>query len=113
MSLDREKDLRRILSRCDIGDCWEWTGAYCPSTGYGKAGVGSLRDGTRRVVNVHRFVYESLVGELKSREVILDHLCRNKVCVNPDHLEPVDHRINALRSPAVKRKHCAFGRSSI
>lgn len=97
MSLDKEKDLRRILSRCEIGDCWWWTGSYCPKTGYGKAGVGSLTDGTRRVANVHRFVYETLVGVLPNRRVILDHLCRNKLCVNPDHLEPVNHSINALR----------------
>jgi HNH endonuclease len=109
MSLSREADLRRILSRCDINDCWHWTGAVA-NTGYGKAGVGSLLDDTRRVANVHRFVYESLVGPVPEG-LVLDHLCRNKTCVNPDHLQPVTKSMNALRghSPLGARTHCNYG----
>lgn len=109
MSLDPEADLYRILGRCEIGDCWEWTGAIDPATGYGKAGAGSLTDGTRRVVNVHRFVYEQLVGPVGDK--IMDHLCRNKRCCNPDHLEPVNKSINALRGyrPLAARKTCNKG----
>lgn len=75
------------------GDCWEWTGTR-QTMGYGSFWV--LGQGKRLA---HRVAYELLVGPIaEGRE--LDHRCRNRICVNPDHLEPVSHRENVRRGVA-------------
>lgn len=61
--------------------CWEWKG-YINHNGYGKVVV---NDTTRRA---HRVSYEHFVGPL-TPGLTLDHLCRNRRCVNPTHLEEV------------------------
>ena len=89
--------LERILSRITITEkgCWEWNGAKA-SEGYGHIRVGSRRDGSSRLVGTHILVYKALIGEVPEGKE-LDHLCRNHPCCNPDHLEPVTRRENALR----------------
>lgn len=78
--------------RVDKGaTCWEWTGGKV-GRGYGAAYV----DGVQRPA--HRVAYEELRGPVPDG-LDLDHLCRNRACVNPDHLEPVSRRVNLLRSP--------------
>lgn len=84
------------------GDCWLWTGAV-QSRGYGNF----------RSKLAHRVAYEKYVGEIP-KGLTLDHLCRNRLCVNPDHLEPVTQYRNNMRgqSPAAKNKqktHCSNG----
>lgn len=80
---------RRFWSKVDaFGVCWEWTAAT--AQGYGRFGVGS------KVVLAHRWAWQSLVGPIPEG-VELDHLCRNRACVNPDHLEPVPHAVNVRR----------------
>lgn len=74
------------------GPCWEWTAATMKQNGYGVFNRGRS-DGT---VLAHRFSYELLVGPIPDG-LQLDHLCRNRICVNPDHLEPVTQRENLLR----------------
>src|SRR5690606_14050374 len=71
------------------GFCWKWTGGLNPG-GYGRFSVGG------RCVAAHRFAYEALVGPIPEG-LVLDHLCRNRACVNPDHTEPVTDRVNTLR----------------
>ena len=88
------------------GDCWEWTAAV-KDTGYGNFWVG-YDEGWARP---HRYVWELLVGPVPEG-LDLDHLCRNRLCVNPDHLEPVTRSVNLLRGigNGNKRKtHCPQG----
>lgn len=72
------------------GFCWNWA-APPNSTGYGQ--FAPIRG---RKVLAHRFAYEALIGPIADG-LYLDHLCRNRLCVNPDHLEPVTNRENLLR----------------
>lgn len=86
------------------GFCWEWTGSK--ANGYGQIWSGG------RLVRAHRVAYELLVGQIPDG-LFLDHLCRNRACVNPDHLEPVTNGENARRSPLMNRyvgmTHCKRG----
>lgn len=89
------------------GDCWEYKGVP-NSRGYCNIKVKG------HTIGAHIVVYEALVGNVPEG-LELDHLCRNTICVNPDHLEPVTHRENLLRSPTFvgkvtgARTHCSRG----
>jgi hypothetical protein len=77
--------------------CWEWIGAIS-DVGYGKMGhVG-------KCAYAHRLAYEHYVGPIPEG-LVIDHLCRNRSCVNPDHMEPVSHRINLLRGESMSAIH--------
>jgi hypothetical protein len=71
------------------GDCWIWT-AFVHPKGYGKFRVGRL------IRRAHVVAYELLVGPVPEGKE-LDHRCRMKNCVRPDHLEPVTHQVNMQR----------------
>lgn len=77
------------INTLDAPGCWEWQG-HCNASGYG----GIHRNGRCRLA--HRFVYELLIGPIPTG-LSLDHLCRNRACVNPAHLEPATARVNILR----------------
>ena len=86
--------------------CWEWTACRTRS-GYGNIGMGD------RVLFAHRVAYELCVGPIPPG-LTLDHLCRNRGCVNPAHLEPVTMRENLRRgmSPVgieARTTHCPRG----
>ena len=86
--------------------CWVWTGGKLAS-GYGSVAL----DGTRFVT--HRVVWEMLRGPIPDG-LQIDHLCRNRACCNPDHLEPVEQKTNLLRGvsqPAInaRKTHCIRG----
>ena len=94
--------------RPDLGACWEWTGAK--RHGYGACHVGSRTDGTRKMVQVHRWAYEQLIGPIPSG-LEPDHLCRNHACMNATHLELVTHSENLRRGEHWQRRktHCPLG----
>jgi hypothetical protein len=71
--------------------CWQWIGAKW-ARGYG---IFTL-PGTQQRIAAHRWGYEHLVGPIPDG-LELDHLCRNRQCVNPEHLEPVTHLENVRR----------------
>lgn len=102
----------RVLGRVDFsGICWEWQGTVSQG-GYGRCWV-PLSVAQQSSMAVHRLVYEFLVGHIPDG-LQLDHLCRNRVCCNPDHLEPVTPRENVMRSYAPTRffaeqTHCSRG----
>lgn len=90
--------------------CWLWLASKYPS-GYGQ--VGWSHNGVKKVVGAHRVAYESLVGSIPEG-LHIDHLCRNRACVNPSHMEVVSPGENVLRgvgpSAANARKtHCKRG----
>lgn len=86
--------------------CWLWLGTQ-NGNGYGQFWTGE------RLEMAHRWSYEHHIGPVPDG-LVLDHLCRVRSCVNPDHLEPVTHRENVLRGaglPAqnVVKTHCPRG----
>lgn len=95
--------LDRLLRRCVTTEsgCLEWTGCL-NSRGYGVIGA----DGTRQLA--HRVSYELQVGPIPDG-LQIDHVCRNKRCVNPEHLEPVTAQENTRRRPDVNKTHCVHG----
>lgn len=87
-------------------DCWEWT-AWRDRHGYGGVRVNG------RLIGAHVVSYELCVSPVPDG-LELDHLCRNRSCVRPSHLEPVTKLENGLRGqsrPAVnaRKTHCEAG----
>jgi HNH endonuclease len=84
-------------------ECWMWAGSRSPQ-GYGQIRLPGRKG---KLVAAHRVVYEMEVGPIPEGHD-MDHLCENKACVNPKHLEPVTRQDNMLRFHG-KRTACKFG----
>src|ERR1700755_3231525 len=98
----------RFWSKVSLGHengCWVWVGAM-DGGGYGRVY-------TKGRPRAHKAAWVYLRGPVPDG-LELDHLCRNRACVNPKHLEPVTHRENLLRgmAPAAinsRKTHCPKG----
>lgn len=86
------------------GGCWLWGLSLDKSTGYGQITIAN------RVYKAHRVSYEAFVGPIPAG-LHIDHLCRVRNCVNPEHLEPVTPLVNTRRSPIThgNETHCPQG----
>lgn len=85
--------------------CWLWLGPM-RSNGYGFLVI------SEKMPSAHRLIYEAEVGPIPP-SLVLDHLCRNPSCVNPDHLEPVTQAENCRRGNVgqnnARKTHCPSG----
>lgn len=93
--------------RPELGPCWLWTACKIRN-GYGQLWAEG------GAVYAHRFSYELFVGSIPEG-LTLDHLCRVRHCVNPDHLEPVTNQENIARGDTYssgwnrEKTHCPAG----
>lgn len=89
--------MNRIVVKDD--GCWQWIGSR--NQVRGEMAYGVVRwGGPQRYV--HRVLYEHIYGPYPGLDT--DHLCRNRACVNPAHLEPVTRQENILRAPVRGRR---------
>lgn len=101
------KDLQKFWNKVKkFNNCWEWIGSI-NYKGYGEFYC------DKKLRKAHRVSYEIFKG-LIPQDLTIDHLCRNRKCVNPEHLEAVTMKENTLRgisfSAINKRKtHCPQG----
>lgn len=109
MGKDSLYHLELLSSYLDIDEdtgCWNWTGALTT------AGYGTYKWNGKQT-SAHRIIYK-LIHKNVPYDFPLDHLCRNRACSNPKHLEPVSIRTNILRGVGVAAKnarktHCKNG----
>lgn len=98
-----------MLSREEIArkDCWLWARTIT-NHGYGLHFY--TIDGKSKRISAHRLMYEQLVGAIPEG-LVLDHLCRVRRCVNPEHLEPVTNVENIARGLVSRnsRPYCKRG----
>lgn len=90
----------------DLTGCWEWAKAKS-SAGYGQTRINN------KLYYTHRLFYEQEYGFIPEN-LTIDHLCRNRACCNPNHLEVVTRKINNLRGngwSGIKHRvtHCPQG----
>lgn len=92
----------RFWSKVDrSGECWVWL------AGQATGGYGKFND-AGRTWRAHRWAYEAEVGPIPEG-MHIDHLCRNRLCVRPDHLEPVEPLENVQRGDHGAETHCPKG----
>lgn len=83
-------------------DCWVWLGTL-DMDGYGRFSVRG------RDLRAHRVAYELKVKHPIPDDLVIDHLCRNRQCVNPAHMEPVTIGENTRRAPRFHLPTCKHG----
>jgi len=117
---ETEEDIRaRFEAKIDksAGEdgCWPWLASTNGKSGYGifRGGKGRDKYGSKKWILAHRYAYELEYGDIPDG-LQIDHLCKNRLCVNPRHMEAVSQRINTLRSdgPSAKQArqtHCIHG----
>lgn len=101
--------LARFMAKVTVSSdgCWLW-GSTVNSAGYGVFSIGRFGR-----IYAHRWSYEHHVAPIPEG-LVIDHLCRTPLCVNPDHLEPVTQRVNVHRGVSLaasyaEATHCVNG----
>lgn len=80
--------------------CWLWSGAP-DAYGYSRFTLTHSK-----TVKAHRVAYELVVGPIPDG-LVIDHLCKNRACVNPAHMEPVKSGVNVMRGDSLQAKNAA------
>jgi hypothetical protein len=83
-----------------VTECWEWQGFLFQ-------GYGQFKENHTHLVRAHRWSYAQYVGALVDG-LVVDHLCSNRRCCNPDHLEQVTQKENVMRAK-LSVTHCPQG----
>lgn len=105
---DRKKLLGWLIDRVKVIDgCWEWQGKTTRGYAY------TRNPFNMKNTRVHRLTYETFRQEIPEG-LVIDHLCRNRKCLNPDHLEAVTLVENVMRGESqhaknARKTHCKHG----
>lgn len=101
------KDIERLANKFTISQngCWEWI-AYIDNNGYGRISINS------KSRLAHRVMY-MITNKKLNKSLEIDHLCKNRKCINPKHLEEVEAIENTKRGDAwlynINKTHCRKG----
>lgn len=88
--------------------CWEWSAGH-NQYGYGQFYISRAEARDNAVIRrmmAHRYAFQMIIGAIPTG-LDLDHLCRNRGCCNPLHLEPVTRQENLLRGETIPAAHAA------
>jgi hypothetical protein len=98
-TFDQQESYIKSRVIVDSNGCWVWQRCI-DNNGYAMASVGGA------TCRIHRLSYELFVGQIP-KGMHIDHLCRVRGCVNPQHLEVVTPRENILRGVGISAQHAA------
>lgn len=107
---DKQKLLRYLIDRVEVvNDCWEWQGYLVKGYAYTRSPF------DMKSTRMHRLTYEVFKKPI-DEQMVLDHLCRDRKCLNPDHLEEVTLVENVMRGESqhaknARKTHCKHGHS--
>jgi len=96
------------VNKQEPDECWPWLAYTNPKTGYGQLTINN------KIMTAHRVSWMIHHKKIIPTKMTIDHLCRNRKCVNPNHLELVTNKVNCLRgmsAPAknARKTHCIYG----